>query len=295
MSSAQLRRLVLALPWLWLALFFLLPFLLIMKISLAEMRLGVPPYTDLVETTADGARHFAITFDNYRALFADSLYLKAYLGSLRIAAIATMCTLLIGYPLALAIVQSPGKWRVTLLLLMVAPFWTSFLVRIYAWIGMLRPGGVINSALLTLGIVDEPIQFLHTDGATILGIVYTYLPFMVLPLYARLERLDAVLLEAAADLGATPLRAFWTVTLPLSLPGILAGALLVFIPAAGEFVVPELLGGPDTLMIGKVLWSEFFSNRDWPVSAAATVALLVLLVAPILAFQALTQDREART
>jgi len=285
------RRLVVALPWVWLGVFFLLPFALVLKISLAEIRMGVPPYTPLVETV-DGVRQVIASLDNYRLLLADSLYLQAYLGSLRIAAIATIISLLIGYPLAYAIAQSSPRWRVTLVLLVVAPFWTSFLIRVYAWIGMMRPGGLINAALLGLGITDEPVKLLHTDAAAILGLVYTYLPFMVLPLYARLERLDGRLLEAAADLGAKPWRAFLRVTLPLSMPGVFAGALLVFIPAAGEFVIPELLGGPDTLMVGKVLWAEFFSNRDWPLSAAATVLLLLLLMVPILVFQALAHGRE---
>jgi putrescine transport system permease protein len=286
------RRIVLALPWVWLGLFFLLPLALIAKISLAAMQVGVPPYTPLFAAGEDGVEHFAATLENYRNLFSDALYLKAYLGSLRIAFISTIIALLAGYPLAYAISRASERRRTTLLLLMVAPFWTSFLVRVYAWIGMLRPGGVINTVLINLGVIDDPLPFLHSDGATILGIVYTYLPFMVLPLYARLERLDVRLLEAAADLGAVPFRAFLRVTLPLSLPGVLAGCLLVFIPAVGEFVIPELLGGPDTLMVGKVMWAEFFSNRDWPMASAATIVLLFLLIVPILLFQHLAQREE---
>jgi putrescine transport system permease protein len=286
------RRFVLALPWLWLGFFFLLPLALIAEISLSRMQVSVPPYTPLFAVGADGVHHLTASFQNYRDLFADSLYLKAYLGSLRIAFIATVIALIAGYPLAYAISRAAERWRTILLLLMVAPFWTSFLVRVYAWIGMLRPGGVVNTVLIDLGIVDHPLPFLPSDGATILGIVYTYLPFMVLPLYARLERLDVRLLEAAADLGAVPFRAFLRVTWPLSLPGVLAGCLLVFIPAVGEFVVPELLGGPDTLMVGKVMWAEFFSNRDWPMAAAGTIVLLFLLIAPILLFQNLAQPEE---
>jgi putrescine transport system permease protein len=293
MSTASgWRRIVLALPWIWLGLFFLLPLALIAKISLATMQVGVPPYTPLFAAGEDGVRRLATTLENYRVIFTDSLYLKAYLGSLRIAFISTIIALLAGYPLAYAISRASERRRTTLLLLMVAPFWTSFLVRVYAWIGMLRPGGVINTVLINLGLIDEPLPFLHSDGATMLGIVYTYLPFMVLPLYARLERLDVRLLEAAADLGAVPFRAFLRVTLPLSLPGVLAGCLLVFIPAVGEFVIPELLGGPDTLMVGKVMWAEFFSNRDWPLASAATIILLFLLIAPILLFQNLAQREE---
>jgi putrescine transport system permease protein len=277
-------------PGLWLALFFFAPFLLVLKISLASAQLGVPPYTPLT----DAAGHLQATFANYRLLADDPLYLRAYWGSVRIAGLATLVALLIGFPLAYAIARAATRWRTLLLLLVIAPFWTSFLVRIYAWMGLLRPGGIINHVLAALHVIDAPLKLMNTEGAAIFGIVYAYLPFMVLPLYARLEKLDPALLEAAADLGATPLRAFRAITLPWSLPGIAAGCLLVFIPALGEFVVPELLGGPDTLMIGKVLWSEFFTNRDWPLTSAATVILLMLLVAPIVAFQALARKTEAR-
>jgi putrescine transport system permease protein len=285
------RRLVLAVPWLWLGLFFLAPFILVLKISFAEVQLGVPPYTPLV----DAAGHLHLTFANYRFLGHDAIYLRAYWGSIRIAGIATLLTLAIGYPLAYVIARAPAARRTVLLLLVMAPFWTSFLVRIYAWIGLLRPGGIVNTALMAIGVIAAPLHLMNTEGAAIFGIVYGYLPFMVLPLYARLEKLDPALLEAAADLGATPLRAFRAITLPWSWPGVWAGCLLVFIPALGEFVVPELLGGPDTLMIGKVMWSEFFTNRDWPMSAAATVALLALLIGPIVIFQAFARRAEAQS
>lgn len=271
------RRSLLALLWLWSGVFFVLPLVIVLKISVAEARLGVPPYTAFF----DAAHHIAATFDNYRRLIEDSLYLKAYLGSLRTAFISTAIALLIGYPMAYAIARAPERRRNLLLVLVMLPFWTSFLVRIYAWIGLLRPTGVINTALQAMGLIDEPLRLINTTGAVYLGIVYAYLPFMVLPLYARLEKLDPALLEAAQDLGATPWRTFRAVTLPLSMPGIVAGCLLVFIPAVGEFVIPELLGGPNALMIGRVLWNEFFTNRDWPVASAVAVVLLVLLVAPI--------------
>lgn len=268
--------------WLWIGLVLLLPFAIVLKISFATAQLGVPPYGP------------PVTLSAYAALVHDNLYLKAYLSSLRTAFVATVIALLLGYPMAYAIARTSDRWRSVLLLLVVLPFWTSFLIRIYAWIGLLRPTGLINTALESLGLIDAPLRLINTDGAVILGIVYTYLPFMVLPLYARLEKLDPALLEAAADLGARPWRAFLRITLPLSRPGIIAGCLLIFIPAVGEFVIPELLGGPDTLMIGKVLWSEFFTNRNWPMSAAVAVILLALLVLPIMWFQSVGH-REARS
>ncbi|MBY0508556.1 MAG: ABC transporter permease subunit [Rhodospirillaceae bacterium] len=293
MNAAARRRAVLTLPWLWTALFFLLPFAVVLKISFAESQLSIPPYTALFERVDGVIVGLRATLANYRMVFTDSLYVTAYFSSLKIAAIATLLTLLLGYPMAYGIARAPASHRVLLLVLVMLPFWTSFLVRIYAWIGLLRPTGIINAALESLGFIDAPLALLNTPGAVYLGIVYAYLPFMVLPLYARLERLDPALLEAAADLGAKPWRAFLHVTLPLSRPGIAAGCLLVFIPAVGEFVIPELLGGPDTLMIGKVLWNEFFSNRDWPLSAAITVVLLMVLVTPIALLQ-LAQSRTLR-
>jgi putrescine transport system permease protein len=287
------RRAVLTLPWLWVALFFLLPFAFVLKISVAEAQLSIPPYTALFERVDGVIVGLRATWANYQVVFTDSLYVKAYLGSLMIAAIATLLTLLLGYPMAYAIARAPASRRGLLLVLVMLPFWTSFLVRIYAWIGLLRPTGIINGALESLSLIDAPLALLNTPGAVYLGIVYAYLPFMVLPLYARLERLDPALLEAATDLGAKPWRAFLHVTLPLSWPGIAAGCLLVFIPAVGEFVIPELLGGPDTLMIGKVLWNEFFTNRDWPLSAAITVVLLMVLVIPVALLQ-VAQSRALR-
>ena len=270
------RRIVTAIPFVWLAVFFLAPFLIIFGISLSRSRFGVPPYEPLIQGGAIAARP-----DNYVFLLGDPLYLNALLNSLQIAATSAAICLLIGYPLALGIARAPQRWRAPLLLAVVLPFWTSFLIRVYAWMGLLKSDGAINAALQALGLIDQPLQMLQTSFAVHLGIVYSYLPFMVLPLYAAIERQDIGLLEAAADLGARPWRAFLTVTLPLSMPGVIAGFLLVFIPAVGEFVIPELLGSSGTAMIGKVLWSEFFNNRDWPLASALAVTILVLIVAPL--------------
>lgn len=270
------RRLVTAIPFVWLAVFFLAPFLIVFGISLSRSRFGVPPYEPLIQGGAIAARP-----DNYVFLLGDQLYLNALLNSLQIAATSAAICLLIGYPLALGIARAPRRWRAPLLLAVVLPFWTSFLIRVYAWMGLLKSDGAINAALQALGLIDQPLQMLQTSFAVHLGIVYSYLPFMVLPLYAAIERQDIGLLEAASDLGARPWRAFLTVTLPLSMPGVIAGFLLVFIPAVGEFVIPELLGSSGTAMIGKVLWSEFFNNRDWPLASALAVTILVLIVAPL--------------
>lgn len=291
-TEAWRRRVVLAIPWIWTALFFLVPLVLVLKISFATAEVRVPPYSDFFARVDSVIVGIQATLDNYRLLLDDTLYVKAYLSSVKVAAVSTFITLLIGYPMAYAIARS--RHRNLLLVLVMLPFWTSFLVRIYAWMGLLRPTGFINTALQSLGLIEAPLVMLNTQGAVYLGIVYAYLPFMVLPLYARLERQDPALLEAAADLGAKPWRAFLSVTLPLSLPGVIAGALLVFIPAVGEFVIPDLMGGPDTLMIGRVLWNEFFTNRDWPLASAVAIVLLIVLVAPIMLFQAL-QTREARS
>ncbi|MFA7429610.1 MAG: ABC transporter permease subunit [Rhodospirillaceae bacterium] len=290
------RRLVIAVPFVWLLLFFLAPFAIVAKISMAEFMVGVPPYTPLFEWTEDAWLHVRATANNYAYLVEDPLYVAAYVSSLKIAAISTVIALLIGYPMAYAIARSRQPWRNVLLLAVMLPFWTSFLIRVYAWIGILRSNGLLNNFLLWLGVIDEPLVILNTDVAVYIGIVYSYLPFMILPLYATLEKMDLSLLEAAQDLGCRPWKAFVTVTLPLSLPGIIAGSMLVFIPAVGEFVIPDLLGGPDTLMIGKVLWSEFFNNRDWPVASAVAIAMLVLLVAPIVLFQRhrMRQEEKAR-
>jgi putrescine transport system permease protein len=290
------RRLVIAVPFVWLLLFFLAPFAIVAKISLAEFMIGVPPYTPLFEWTEDAWLHVRATANNYAYLIEDPLYVAAYLSSLKIAAVSTVIALLIGYPMAYAIARSRQPWRNVLMLAVMLPFWTSFLIRVYAWIGILRSNGLLNNFLLWLGVIDEPLVILNTDIAVYIGIVYSYLPFMILPLYATLEKMDLSLLEAAQDLGCRPWKAFVTVTLPLSMPGIIAGSMLVFIPAVGEFVIPDLLGGPNTLMIGKVLWSEFFNNRDWPVASAVAIAMLVLLVAPIVLFQRhrMRQEEKAR-
>ncbi|HJT06583.1 MAG TPA: ABC transporter permease subunit [Stellaceae bacterium] len=280
MSDAFRRRAVLVLPFAWLTLFFLVPFLIVLKISLAEQAIGVPPYAALVTRGAGGWSLHA-TIANFQFLLSDSLYLRAYLNAIKFAGVSTLICLLLGYPMAYGIVRAPKSWRGFLLLLVILPFWTSFLIRVYAWIGLLKGNGLINNVLLALGVIHEPLTLLNNAFAVYLGIVYSYLPFMVLPLFAQLEKLDPSLLEAAADLGCRPWRAFLSVTLPLSLPGIAAGTLLVFIPAVGEFVIPDLLGGPDNLMIGKVLWDEFFTNRDWPVASAVAVVMLIFLLVPM--------------
>ena len=275
------RLIVIAVPMIWLLIFFLAPFFVVFKISFSEAAIARPPYLPLLGWE-DGRLLITLNFENYRYLIEDDLYLYAFLSSIRIAAISTVLALLIGYPMALTIARSGPRMRTILLMLVVLPFWTSFLLRVYAWIGILRSTGVINSTLISLGIIDQPLVMLQTEFAVYLGIVYTYLPLMILPLYANLTRHDRTLLEASSDLGARPLTTFATVTLPLSLPGIVAGCMLVFIPAIGEFIVPELLGGPNTLMIGKVLWGEFFSNRDWPVASAVAIVLLVIVVLPVM-------------
>lgn len=277
------RRLLLAVPYLWFLVFFLLPFLIVVKISLAEALLAVPPYGELL-AWVDGRLAILARPDNYAFLLSDSLYLAAYLNSVRIALVATVLCLLIGYPMAWAIARSGPGVRSILLMLVVVPAWTSFLIRVYAWLGILGNNGYVNNLLLATGLIAEPIQLLRTDFAVYVGIVYTYLPFMVLPLYANIVRLDYTLVQAALNLGATPWRCFVSVILPLTRGGILAGCLLVFIPATGEFVIPELLGGADTLMIGKVLWQEFFNNRDWPIAAALAVLLLAVLLVPIVIY-----------
>jgi putrescine transport system permease protein len=278
------RLTLIAVPFLWLAMFFLLPLMIVVKISLAESTIGIPPYTPLFANDGSGLRLHA-TLANFALIAGDDLYLRAYLGSLGNAALATVLCLLIGYPVAYAIARSQGVRRQLLLFLVMLPFWTSFLIRVYAWIAILEPNGLVNQALSALGLIAAPLPLLNNQFSVELGLVYSYLPFMILPLYGSLSRLDRSLIEAAADLGARPLRTFLGVTLPLTLPGIAAGSLLVLIPAIGEFVIPDLLGGPDTLMIGKVLWDEFFNNRDWPVAAAVAVVLVMALAVPLLAAQ----------
>ncbi len=291
--KAQLWRLfVIGMPYLWLGFFFLVPFLIVFKISFADPIVGQPPYTAFFDWAANGFEKVKATLDNFRFLFEDDLYWTSYLKSLRIAGTATALCLLLGYPMAYGIARTRQPYRNVLLLLIVLPFWTSFLLRVYAWMTMLGTYGVINNLLITLGVIDEPLKLLYTDFAVYIGIVYSYLPFMVLPLYVALERLDLDLHEAAADLGARPGRVFLDVTLPLSVPGIVGGCLLVFIPALGEFVIPSLLGGADSLMIGRVLFDEFFTNRDWPLASAVATVLLLMLVLPMMLFQR-SQVRES--
>ncbi len=284
------RLAVIGLPYLWLLLFFLVPFSIVLKISFSEVAIAIPPYLPITEWHADpdfgeATLNISLNIWNYLALYEDNIYLRAYVSSLKIAAIATIITLLVGFPIAYGIARAPAGWRATLLMLVILPFWTSFLIRVYAWIGILKNEGYLNSLLVGLGVIDQPIQIINTNVAVHIGIVYSYLPFMILPVYASLIRLDNDLLEAAADLGCRPLKAFWMITVPLAAPGILAGCLLVFIPAVGEFVIPDLLGGSETLMIGKTLWVEFFNNRDWPLASAVAIVMLALLAGPILLFQ----------
>ena len=275
------RGLVIGVPFVWLGLFFLAPFLIVLKVSLAEAILGNPPFGPMIEWIDGAYLQMRVNVENYRLMIEDSLYLGAFLNSLRVAAVSTLFCLLIGFPMAYGIARARPALRLPLLMLVILPFWTSFLIRVYAWIGILKNNGLLNNMLTGLGILDQPVALLHSPVAVYIGIVYSYLPFMILPLYATLVRLDLTLLEAAADLGARPWQAFVKVTLPLSLPGIIAGSLLVFVPATGEFVIPDLLGGPDSLMIGRVLWTEFFNNADWPVASAMAVVMLVILVAPV--------------
>ncbi len=275
------RTAVIAVPYLWLLLFFLIPFVIVLKIGFSETQIALPPYQPLFEWTREWMLQINLNVGNFVYLVEDSLYWRAYLNSLRIAAVSTILCLLVGYPIAYAIARAEATWRNILLMMVILPFWTSFLLRVYAWIGILKNNGLINNFLMWIGVIDEPLVMLQTDFAIYVGIVYSYLPFMILPLYASLEKLDLTLLEAAADLGSRPWKAFVQITLPLSRQGIVAGSLLVFIPAVGEFVIPALLGGPEQLMIGKVLWTEFFSNRDWPVASAVAIALLMLLLIPI--------------
>ncbi|MGB1257428.1 MAG: ABC transporter permease subunit [Thiolinea sp.] len=283
--QTQWKNLVVAVPYFWLLLFFLVPFFIVMKISLAESIIASPPFSSLISWTEDGALQLSLLFDNYAYLWEDELYYKTYLNSIKVAFICTLICLLIGYPMAYGIVRSTPTTRNILLILVILPFWTSFLLRVYAWMGILADQGTLNNFFIWLGIIDEPIRMLYTPFAVYLGIIYSYLPFMILPLYANIEKLDMSLLEAASDLGAKPLVTFFTVTLPMTMPGVIAGSLLVFIPATGEYVIPDLLGGGNSLMIGKVLYSEFNNNHDWPVASAVAVALLILLVVPMMLYQ----------
>ena len=279
------RYFIVAIPYIWLLLFFLAPFVIVFKISLADPIIAQPPFTPFFNQGSNGGFSIYTTFDNFLYLFQDSLYFVTYLNSVKLAFIATLFTLFIGYPIAYGIARSPQPTRNILLLLVVIPFWISFLLRVYSWMGILKTNGLINGFLLWLGVIDQPLELLYTDTAVYIGMVYSYLPYMILPLYANLVKLDIRLLEAASDLGAKKWQGFVDVTLPLSMPGIIAGCLLVFIPAIGEYVIPALLGGADTLMIGRVLFDEFFLNRDWPVASAVAIVLLLLLVLPIVYFQ----------
>ena len=283
-----LRKVVTALPFLWLLLFFAVPFLIVARISFSSAAVAMPPYSELASYT-DRALQITLNLGNYLALLADSQYMLAYLSSIKIAAIATLLTLLIGYPMAYVIARMKPSTRSVLMMLVVLPSWTSFLIRVYAWIGILDGHGILNRSLMALGLVDAPLQILYTPVATYIGLVYCYLPFMVLPLYANLVKHDHRLIEAAYDLGAKPWQAFMRITLPLSKAGIIAGCMLVMIPAIGEFVIPEMLGGPDTLMIGRVLWGEFFNNRDWPMASAVAIIMLLILLVPILVFNRFQQ------
>ncbi|MEZ5545640.1 MAG: ABC transporter permease subunit [Lysobacteraceae bacterium] len=280
---------------LWLGLFFLVPFLIVLKISFSAAVFGQsPPYSPLLDHASDGSIALRITWANYAALLKDSLYLKAYLNSLLFASISTTIALLIGYPIAYGIARAKPAWRLALLVGVILPFWTSSLLRTYAMSGILKGNGLLSNFLMWLGVIDQPMELLYTNAAVYIGIVYNYLPFMILPLAATLMKLDFTLLEAAEDLGARPWQAFLKITLPLSLPGIIAGALLVFIPAVGEFVIPDILGGPDAITIGRVLWTEFFSNRDWPLASAVAVAMLLLIVVPTLIFEYVENRSEAK-
>jgi putrescine transport system permease protein len=284
-------RLVLALPYLWLLLFFLAPFIIVLKISFSQTAIALPPYVPVLDLSAGWqglvAFFHRFTADGYRLIVTDPIYLLSYLKSLKVAAVSTAILLLIGYPLAYGIARSPRRLQPLLVMLVVLPFWTSFLIRVYAWINILQRDGLLNDVLMALGIVHARPEWLASDTAIYIGVVYSYLPFMVLPLYATLEKMDESLLEAAADLGCPRWKAFWALTLPLSLPGVAAGSLLCFIPIVGEFVIPDLLGGSRSLMIGQTLWLEFFSNRDWPVASAIAVALLLLLLLPIVFYERL--------
>jgi putrescine transport system permease protein len=289
------RTAVVAGPFVWLLLFFLVPFILVVKISFADQQLGIPPYTELT-SYADGIVHVALDLSHYAFLLQDSLYFATYVNSVMVAAISTLLCLLLGYPMAYYIARSNPATRNLLMMGVMLPFWTSFLIRVYAWIGILKNNGLLNNFLMSIGVIHAPLELYHTNTAVYIGMVYSYLPFLVMPLYAHLVKMDLTLLEAAYDLGAKPWKAFLQITLPLSRNGIIAGCLLVFIPAVGEYVIPELLGGADTLMIGRVMWNEFFDNADWPMASAVTCAMVLLLLVPMALFQhSQAKDLEGRS
>ncbi|MFL6817805.1 MAG: ABC transporter permease [Bradyrhizobium sp.] len=283
-------RLAVIIPYAWMLLFFLVPFAFVLKISLSQPAIAQPPYSpvfDLAQGLATLKAAAELSLDNFRLLLTDSLYIFSYLRSVAVAALSTSILLLIGYPVAYGMARLPQRWQAVAMMLVIVPFWTSFLIRVYAWINILQHDGLLNKMLLALHVISQPMVWLSTDAAMYLGMVYSYLPFMILPLYASLAKMDSALLEAAADLGASRLQTFWLVTFPLSLPGAIAGVLLCFIPIVGEFVVPDLLAGSDSLMIGQTLWLEFFSNKDWPVASAAAVVLLLVLVVPLVFYDRL--------
>jgi putrescine transport system permease protein len=285
---ARPARIAAITPYFWMVLFFLVPFGFVLKISLSQTAIAQPPYVPVFDLTQGAAAAFAaLSLDNFRLLVSDDLYVLSYLRSLVVAMISTSILLVIGYPIAYGIARLPQRWQGVAMMLVIVPFWTSFLIRIYAWINILQHDGLLNKILLALHLVSAPVVWLSTDSAMYLGIVYSYLPFMILPLYATLAKMDPALLEAASDLGSSPRQAFWLVTFPLSLPGVAAGVLLCFIPIVGEFVIPDLLAGSDSMMIGQTLWLEFFTNKDWPVASAVAVVLLLLLVAPLVFYDRL--------
>ncbi|WP_185752679.1 ABC transporter permease subunit [Pseudomonas fluorescens] len=277
------RQLVIGVPFIWLFMFFMLPFFIVLKISFAEADVAIPPYTEIY-SYLDQKVQLLLNLSNYAMLAGDELYIAAYLGSLKMALISTVLCLLIGYPMAYAIASARKELQTVLVLLIMMPTWTAILIRVYAWMGILSNNGLLNGFLMSMGWINEPLQILNTNLAVYIGVVYSYLPFMILPLYANLVKHDNSLLEAASDLGSSTFNSFWKITIPLSKNGIVAGCMLVFIPVVGEFVIPELLGGPETLMIGKVLWQEFFNNRDWPVASALAVVMLAILIVPIILF-----------
>ena len=283
-AGVSSRSLVLALPYLWLIAFFVAPFLIVLKISLSHTALAIPPYKPLIEWTSRSVLEIRLDLRNYLAMFSHRLYGDAFLNSLKVAFLSTVFSLAIGYPMAYGIARAGARARGVLLLLVVLPFWTSQLLRIYAWVGLFKANGLINSTLLSLGVIHQPLTLLFTPFAMYVGIVYSYLPYVILPLYANLEKLDWQLVEAAQDLGCRPWQAFYKVTLPLSRNGIVAASMLVFIPATGEFVIPTLLGGPNSLMMGRILWDEFFGNRDWPVASAIAIVMLLVLVPCMMAY-----------
>jgi len=286
------RHFVIGVPYFWLLLFFLAPFSIVLKISFATPIVAQPPFTQLFDFTGNASQWLLATWDNYQFLTEDNLYWVSYFKSIKIAAVSTFICLLVGYPMAYGIARATPTTRNILLMLVILPFWTSFLLRVYAWMGLLGKHGIVNSLLMNMGLIDSPMQMLFTNMPVYLGIVYTYIPFMILPLYATLEKMDTSLHDAAADLGAKPWQTFIDVTLPLSMPGIIAGSLLVFIPAIGEYVIPALLGGIDSLMIGRTLYDEFFVNRDWPLASAVATILLIIVVIPIMLFQRSQQEQE---